>query len=151
MPKIIHKQFVNAPIETCFDLARNVEVHTKTTSQTNEIAVGGVTEGFLEEGDTVTWEATHFCIRQRLTAKITSMDRPNQFIDIMIQGAFHSFHHTHDFQEVSEGTIMIDTFEYKAPFGILGKLADKLFLERYMKKFIISRSVELKKIAEKSS
>ncbi|MEK3980194.1 SRPBCC family protein [Psychrobacillus sp. FSL K6-2836] len=149
MPKIVYKQIINAPKEICFDLARNVEVHTKTTSHTNEKAVGGVTEGLLEEGDIVTWEATHFRIRQRLTAKIIWMERPNQFKDTMVKGAFHSFMHTHDFLEVPEGTLMIDTFDYKSPFGILGKLADKLFLERYMKKFIISRSMELKKIAEK--
>ena len=149
MPKIVHKLIINVPKEICFDLARNVEVHTKTTSHTNEKAVGGVKTGLLEQGDTVTWKATHFCIRQRLTAKIVSMERPNQFKDTMVKGAFESFIHTHDFLEVPEGTLMMDTFEYKSPFGILGILADKLFLERYMKKFIISRSMELKKIAEK--
>ena len=149
MPKIVHKQIIKAPKEICFDLARDVEIHTKTTSHTNEIAVGGVTEGLLEEGDTVTWEATHFGIRQRLTAKIVGMDRPHQFKDTMVKGAFHSFNHTHQFLEVPEGTLMIDTFEYKSPFGILGILADKLFLERYMKKFIVSRAMELKKIAVK--
>ena len=77
------------------------------------------------------------------------MERPNQFKDTMVKGAFESFIHTHDFLEVPEGTLMIDTFDYKSPFGILGILADKLFLERYMKKFIIFRSMELKKIAEK--
>ncbi|MFJ7827800.1 cell division protein [Psychrobacillus sp. NPDC096623] len=150
MPKIVYKQIINAPIEICFDLARNVEVHTKTTTKTNEKAVGGVTTGLLEEGDTVTWEATHFGIRQRLTAKIVQMERPNQFKDIMVNGAFHSFSHTHDFLEVAEGTLMIDTFEYKSPFGVLGVLADKLYLERYMREFIISRSIELKKIAEQN-
>lgn len=144
----MHKQIINAPIEICFDLARNVEVHTKTTTKTNEKAVAGVTTGLLKEGDTVTWEATHFSIRQKLTAKIVCMDRPNQFKDTMIKGAFHSFIHTHDFIEVPEGTLMIDTFDYKSPLGILGVLADKLFLERYMREFIISRSIELKKIAE---
>jgi hypothetical protein len=43
---------------------------------------------------------------------------------------------------------MIDTFEYKSPFGLIGVVADKLFLEKYMKAFIASRAKELKKIAE---
>ena len=55
MPVIEHQQFIHAPIEVCFDLARNVEIHTQTTSKTKERAVGGVTEGLLEEGDIVTW------------------------------------------------------------------------------------------------
>lgn len=41
---------------------------------------------------------------------------------------------------------MIDTFEYKSPFGILGVVADKLFLGKYMKRFIDTRAKELKRL-----
>lgn len=150
MPIIEHQQFINAPVSVCFDLARNVDIHTKTTSSTKEKAVGGITNGLLEEGDSVTWEAVHFGIKQRLTAKVTYMEKPKMFVDIMVEGAFHSFIHTHQFIEASSGgTIMIDKFEYKSPFGPFGILADKLFLEKYMRNFIVSRSKELKVIAEK--
>ena len=148
MPVIEYQQFIKAPVELCFDLARSVDIHTKTTANTKEMAVDGVTEGLLEEGDTVTWEAIHFGIKQRLKAKVTLMEKPNKFVDIMVKGAFHSFVHTHQFIEEQEGTIMIDTFQYKSPFGPIGVLADKLFLEKYMRAFIVSRAKALKKIAE---
>ena len=148
MPVIEYRQFIKAPVELCFDLARSVDIHTKTTANTKEMAVDGVTEGLLEEGDTVTWEAIHFGIKQRLKAKVTLMEKPNKFVDIMVKGAFHSFVHTHQFIEEQEGTIMIDTFQYKSPFGPIGVLADKLFLEKYMRAFIVSRAKALKKIAE---
>lgn len=150
MPKIIHETYIEAPIVKCFDLARNVEKHIETTSHTNERAVAGVTTGLLQLEDSVTWEATHFGVTQKLTAKIIAMDAPHTFTDVMIRGAFHSFTHIHTFTESSGGTMMKDTFTYKAPFGVLGKIADHLFLERYMKNFIISRANELKKIAEKN-
>ncbi|WP_026675641.1 SRPBCC family protein [Alkalihalobacterium bogoriense] len=148
MPIIYHKQMIRAPVELCFDLARNVDVHTKTTAKTKEKAVDGVTKGLLEQGDTVTWEATHFGIKQRLTAKVTYMEKPYMFIDVMQKGAFHSFTHKHQFVEEKGSTIMIDTFEYKAPFGLIGIVANKLFLEKYMTDFIATRAKELKKIAE---
>ncbi|WP_163099353.1 SRPBCC family protein [Peribacillus alkalitolerans] len=148
MPVIEHRQFIKAPIELCFDLARNVNIHTQTTSNTNERAVDGVIEGLLEEGDTVTWEAIHFGIRQRLSAKVTLMEKPHKFVDNMVKGAFHSFTHTHEFIEESGGTVMMDTFHYKSPLGLIGVLADKLFLEKYMREFIASRSKALKEIAE---
>lgn len=148
MPVIEHQQFVKAPTEVCFDLARNVDIHTQTTSNTKERAVAGVTEGLLEEGDTVTWEAIHFGIKQRLTAKVTLMEKPNKFVDMMVKGAFHSFVHTHQFIEKEDGTIMIDKFQYKSPFGPIGVIADKLFLEKYMRVFIVSRAKALKNIAE---
>lgn len=148
MPIIKHELFIKAPQEHCFDLARDVTVHTQTTSHTKEIAVAGVTEGLLEAGDIVTWEATHFGIKQRLTAKITQMDKPNMFVDIMLKGAFHSFTHTHLFKSEGDGTVMIDIFDYKSPFGVIGVLADKLFLQKYMIAFIATRAKELKRIAE---
>ncbi|QFT87546.1 hypothetical protein FIU87_02680 [Bacillus sp. THAF10] len=150
MPTIIHKEFIKAPMEKCFDLARNVDIHTKTTAKTREKAVDGVTRGLLEEGDSVTWEAIHFGVKQRLTAKVISMEKPYEFTDIMLKGAFQSFTHTHRFESVTNGTMMHDTFEYTAPLGPLGILADKLFLKRYMTGFIIDRAKELKKIAEAS-
>jgi len=66
----------------------------------------------------------------------------------MVKGVFSSFTHTHQFIEEKGGTLMIDTFEYKSPFGLIGMVVDKLFLENYMTKFIISRAKELKRSAE---
>ncbi|MER2156234.1 MAG: SRPBCC family protein [Solibacillus sp.] len=148
MPIIIHKQFIYAPIDGCFDLARNVDILIKTTAKTKEKAVGGVTHGLLNEGDSVTWEATHFGIKQKLTAKVTHMQQPTIFVDVMVKGAFKSFTHTHKFVEEKDGTLMIDMFEYKSPFGPLGSIADKLFLYNYMESFIKKRSAELKMLAE---
>ncbi|MBN9654276.1 SRPBCC family protein [Halobacillus sp. GSS1] len=148
MPLINHRIFIKAPVHICFDLARNVDVHTRTTSKTDEKAVAGVTEGWMEEGDEVTWEATHFGIRQRLTARITEMDWPHRFVDVMVKGAFHSFTHTHEFFEEAGGTMMVDTFAYQSPLGPLGLMADRLFLEKYMESFIKLRALELKKMAE---
>ncbi|MCG7343639.1 SRPBCC family protein [Sporosarcina sp. ACRSL] len=148
MPIIEHEIHINAPIHICFDLARDVDVHTETTAKTNERAIAGVTTGLMENGDTVTWEAVHLGVRQRLTAKIMKMDRPHKFTDVMVKGAFHSFTHTHEFVESGTGTIMKDTFSYKSPFGVIGKIADRLFLEKYMTNFIVDRANELKRIAE---
>ncbi|MDN4606158.1 SRPBCC family protein [Sporosarcina highlanderae] len=148
MPTIKHEIHINAPIHICFDLARNVDVHTETTAKTKERAIGGVTTGLMEKGDTVTWEAVHFGIKQKLTAKVIEMNKPYNFTDVMVKGAFHSFIHTHEFIESGTGTIMKDTFSYKSPFGILGIIADRLFLEKYMKRFISDRANELKRIAE---
>jgi ligand-binding SRPBCC domain-containing protein len=148
MPVITNELFIKAPIARCFDLARDVEVHSRTVPHSKERVVGGVTTGLLEQGDTITFEAVHFGLKQRLTAKVTKMEKPNLFIDEMVTGAFKSFHHTHEFKELEEGTLMIDRFDYTSPFGVIGKIADQLFLKRYMESFIKGRAIELKKIAE---
>ncbi|WP_377887670.1 cell division protein [Alkalihalobacillus sp. R86527] len=150
MPVIYLETFIEAPIETCFDLARDIDIHMKSTKETNEKAIGGVTSGLLEVGDFVTWEATHLGVKQTLTAQVTAMNRPDWFIDEMVAGAFHSFVHTHRFEEMDGVTLMIDQFIYKAPFGIAGTIANVIFLKRYMHRFLHKRATTLKAIAEEN-
>jgi ligand-binding SRPBCC domain-containing protein len=148
MPLIRLETFIRAPPDACFDLARDVDAHVQSTARTKERAVGGITTGRLELGDEVTWEAVHFGVRQRLTSRITRFDRPRLFVDEMVRGAFSSFEHVHEFSPESGGTIMVDIFTYRAPLGMLGRLADLVFLERYMREFLGQRARSLKAILE---
>lgn len=148
MPVIRLQTFIKAPVEAVYNLARSVEMHMTSMAQTGEKAIAGRTTGLCEQGDMVTWEATHFRVRQRLTVKITRMQPPSYFEDHMVKGAFKSFRHQHFFENVEDGTLMSDVFEYTSPMGVLGRLADVLFLERYMKRLLQARNQLIKKYAE---
>ena len=148
MPRIRLETFIEAPAELCFDLSRSVDVHTESTSGSRERAVAGVTSGLLGPGDTVTWEAVHFGVRQRLTSKLTAFDRPRMFVDEMLSGAFRRWHHTHLFEPRDGGTLMIDEVDYASPLGVLGRAADALFLKSYMTRLLAARNDYLKKLAE---
>lgn len=102
----------------------------------------------IEDGETVTWEAKHFGIRQRLSVRITRFDRPNLFADEMESGAFAAMSHTHKFASSDGITVMTDEFQFSAPLGILGRIAEALFLTRYMRTFLKARAAELKAMAE---
>ncbi|MDF2723158.1 MAG: cell division protein [Paenibacillus sp.] len=151
MPTIEIKLSIQAPIEICFDLARNIDMHALSAAQTKERAVGGVASGLIELGQSVTWEAVHFGVRQRLTAIITELDYPHYFVDEQLYGAFKRFRHKHQFIRTETGTLMADTFDYTAPLGWMGRLADHLFLESYMRRFLLKRNLYLKKIAEEQA
>jgi ligand-binding SRPBCC domain-containing protein len=148
MPVIVLRTRVAAPPSRCFDLARDVDLHQRSTAASQERAVAGVTSGRLGLGDQVTWEATHFGVRQRLTSRITEFDPPNRFVDEMVRGAFARFRHEHQFLAVGGGTEMVDTFDYTSPLGPLGRVADRLFLVRYMTALLRDRNAYLKRVAE---
>lgn len=148
MPRIVLQTKIKADQEIVFDLARSIDLHAHSMSHTNEKAVAGKTTGLIERGETVTWEAKHFGITQNLTSLITDFDSPDFFADEMVKGAFHSFRHEHQFSHENGLTIMTDVFEYKSPLGILGVLADRLFLEKYMTRLLEKRNLELKEFAE---
>ncbi len=139
---------IAAPPERVFDLARSIEAHQQSAEGTHERAVAGVTSGLIGLGDEVTWEARHFGVKQRLTVRITGFERPARFQDIMIAGAFQSMRHDHEFIARPPGTLMVDRFEFESPFGLLGRMADRLFLFGYMRRFLVRRNQVLKALAE---
>ncbi len=145
MPQIRLETFVAAPAALCFDLCLNVAFHERAG---HGRAVAGVTSGQLRLGDTVTWEATHFLVRQRLTSKIVALDRPRSFTDEMQRGAFARWRHMHTFAERPGGTLVADDVDFASPLGPLGRLADALLLERYMTRFLARHNAAFKREAE---
>ena len=151
MPVLHISTSMKAPVEVVFDLSRSIDLHKISTSKTNEEAISGRTSGLIELGESVTWRAKHLGFTQVLTTKITAFDRPRYFVDEMVSGAFHSFKHEHIFSEENGLTVMKDIFTYQSPYGILGRLADSLFLKNYMRKFLIERNIVIKNFAETAS
>ena len=148
MPSIKLTIEIAAPTETVFDLARSIDLHEESTSQTNEKAVAGRTSGLIELGESVTWEATHFFIRQRLSARIVQFDRPNHFRDSMVSGAFLRFDHDHFFERRDLGTAMTDVFDFTSPLGPVGQIANWLFVTRHLRKLLRIRNQLIKTVAE---
>ncbi len=148
MPIIKIKLTINAPREVVFDLARSIDFHTKSTEQTKEKAIAGKTSGLIGLGESVTWRAKHFGVWLTLESKITEFDSPNYFVDEMQKGIFKSFKHIHKFEIVNGETKMMDIFDYVSPFGFLGRIADFLFLKRYMTKFLSTRNGLIKEKLE---
>ncbi|MEE1897655.1 SRPBCC family protein [Flavobacterium rakeshii] len=151
MPVITIATFIAAPIQVVFDLSRSIDLHKLSTIQTNEVAIAGKTSGLIGEGESVTWRARHFGFYQVLTSKITFFDSPNKFTDEMVNGAFKSFVHQHYFEDKNGVTVMIDVFDYESPLGLLGKMANGLFLKQYMKRLLEKRNQTIKEFAEDSA
>jgi ligand-binding SRPBCC domain-containing protein len=142
---------IDAPIERCFDLARSIEVHVLGNVHfgENALAVGDLTSGLIEMGQTVVWRAKHFWIWQTLTSRMTAFDRPVFFEDTMLRGAFKSMRHEHFFRSLPEGcTEMKDVLYFSAPLPILGKIAEVFVLRRHMHNLLHERNMVLKQVAE---
>ncbi|CAA7387401.1 SRPBCC family protein [Chryseobacterium fistulae] len=150
MSRIYLEIIINADIHKVFDLARDIDLHQKSTQKTNEKAISGKITGLIEEGETVTWKAKHLGVYQTLTSKIIHMQKPFQFTDIMLEGAFKSMRHQHIFKPSEGKTLMIDIFEFESPFGMIGKVFNSIFLKNYLKNFLLERNKLIKSTAENS-
>jgi ligand-binding SRPBCC domain-containing protein len=148
MPIIHITTFIAAPVERVFDLSRSIDLHKKSMSHTEEQAIAGTITGLIGINETVTWKAKHLGKKRVLQSKITALEKPAMFTDEMTKGDFKKMKHDHHFKPVANGTIMVDLIHFEAPYGFIGKLANRLFLIKYLNKLIEQRNAVIKEYAE---
>jgi ligand-binding SRPBCC domain-containing protein len=146
---IIVETEIAAPPERCFLLSLNIDLHMRSTAKTRERAIAGVTHGLIGLGERVTWQGRHFGLMLTHETEITKYDRPGYFQDVMVKGAFRSFVHDHFFDiDARGGTRMRDELRFAVPLGVLGRVAERVLLRRYMTKFLIARNALIRRVAE---
>jgi ligand-binding SRPBCC domain-containing protein len=147
MPTIHLTTFIAAPVKRVFDLSRNITLHKLSMQQTGEQAISGTTSGLIKKDETVTWKAKHLFRTRFFTSKITEMEPFEKFTDKMVRGDFKSFEHEHFFKPIDNGTIVIDIIRFETPYGIIGKILNKLYLTPYMEKLIKMRNEVIRNYA----
>lgn len=139
---------IAAHADAVFDLARSIDAHLGSMGKSREQAIAGVTSGLIGLGEQVTWKATHFGIPFKMTSKVTEMTPPRRFVDEQVRGPFKTFHHEHRFERDGDGTAMVDVIDFTSPAGPIGRVVERLGLERYLTKLIRERNEFLKSAAE---
>lgn len=127
-------------IDAAFDLSLNIDAHVGSMADSGERVVAGVAAGIIAHGEFVTWQARHFGVTWTMTSQITEWDRPCRFVDEQVHGPFKSFWHEHVFAEVDHGTQLRDRIRFEAPLGVLGRIAERVVLGRYMPHLIDVRN-----------
>lgn len=118
-------------------------------ARSGERAVAGVTCGLLGLNDSVAWEARHLGVRMRLESRIVAFSRPVLFVDEQVRGPFARLRHEHRFEAAAPAiTVMTDVFDFAAPLGAAGRIAEALFLTRYMRSLLAGHTSRLKDALE---
>ncbi|MDJ0325333.1 DUF1990 family protein [Cryobacterium sp. PH31-AA6] len=130
-----------APIEDLFDISLNIDQHVASMDQSRESAIGGITDGSITLGESVTWRARHFGVWFTMTSQITSLERPVRFVDEQVRGPFRSFHHEHSFTREGKTSVMVDSLTIGSP--VFGKLAERVVLVPYLRRLIRQRNHRL--------
>jgi ligand-binding SRPBCC domain-containing protein len=73
-------------------------------------------------------------VRARWIARITEFEWNRYFADVQDTGPFKSWHHRHEFaaaiQQGTGGTLIRDVIDYEVGLGIIGSMANALFVRR---------------------
>jgi ligand-binding SRPBCC domain-containing protein len=70
----------------------------------------------------------------RWTTEIAEWEPPHRFVDFQVRGPYALWEHTHTFEPVASGTLLVDRVRYAIPYGPLGALAHVAFVRRDLRR-----------------
>lgn len=74
------------------------------------------------------------------TTEITQVEKPNSFTDVQQSGPYSLWEHHHRFEQTKEGILMTDDIRYAIPYGLIGRIANAVFVERQLNAIFEFRS-----------
>lgn len=78
-------------------------------------------------------------IKMDWMTEITHAKEQEYFVDEQRFGPYALWHHEHHFEAIKGGVKMTDILNYAIPYGAVGRLSNKLFVERKIKKIFSYR------------
>lgn len=147
MPTLHITTFIEAPVDRVFDLSRNISLHKVSMQKTNDVAIRGITAGLINKDESVTWRGKHLYKTRVFMIKVTEMKPYEMFIEKIVRGAFKSFQHEHYFKPAENGTIIIDIINFETPYGWLGRMINRFYLNGFIEKMVTHRNNIIKQYA----
>ena len=127
-------QLLNTDIDTIWDFASSPKNLKEITPDYMLFDI--TSEGLPEKmypGMIITYEVSPLLnIKMKWVTEITQVVEKKFFIDEQRIGPYSLWHHQHFFEEKDEGVLMTDIVTYKPPFGLLGDIANSLFIEKQL-------------------
>jgi ligand-binding SRPBCC domain-containing protein len=107
--------------------ARNLEAITPPLLKFEVVTPGEIP---MRVGTLIQYRLRLHGIPASWLTSIQEWDPPHRFVDVQVRGPYALWHHTHDFEDHPDGTLMRDTVRYAIGFGPLGSLAARAFVRR---------------------
>lgn len=85
-------------------------------------------------------------VRVGWVTEITHVREPHLFVDEQRFGPYRFWHHQHHFREAGDGTEVRDIVHYAAPFGPLGRVANRIRVAAQVREIFDFREAELHRI-----
>jgi len=123
-------QWLPHSVETIFKFFSNPNNLEDITPELLCFKVKSMSTDTIEKGTLLDYQLKIHGIPKKWKTLIESWDPPHGFVDTQLEGPYQLWHHTHTFTALRGGTLMKDVVLYKIPFGILGRLAEMLFVKR---------------------
>ncbi len=146
--QIIREQYLKTDIQTIWDFV-------SSPSNLNEITPKDMQFQFISNnkdqkmypGMIILYKVSPlFKIPLSWATEITHVNEKKFFVDEQRLGPYKIWHHEHHFEKTDDGVLMKDIVTYVPPFGIVGSIANSLFIRRKVNQIFDYREKVLERI-----
>jgi ligand-binding SRPBCC domain-containing protein len=129
------EQILEARIEDAFAFFSRAENLEAITPPWLRFRIADPSPSELGEGTMIGYRLRLHGVPIRWLTRIEEWDPPERFVDRQVEGPYALWHHTHSFEPISENrTRMVDVVRYGHRLGPLGSLAQRLIVERDLRR-----------------
>lgn len=101
----------------------------------------------MYEGMIICYKISPFTgIKMNWVTEITHISERKFFVDEQRFGPYAMWHHEHHFEERDGGVLMRDVLHYKVPYGIVGTIADALFVDKKVEQIFAFRKKTIEEL-----
>jgi ligand-binding SRPBCC domain-containing protein len=87
-----------------------------------------------------------FDIKMNWMTEITHVKEREYFVDEQRFGPYALWHHQHHFKEIKGGVVMNDILNYAIPYGIIGRWANTILVEKQIEKIFSYREKAIEEL-----
>ena len=139
-------QFIPASIDTVWDFISSPKNLKEITPDYMGFEITSQQPEKMYPGMIISYRVTPLLgIRTTWVTEITQVKNKSYFVDEQRVGPYKMWHHQHFIYEKDGGTQMEDIISYQPPFGLLGNIANSLFIKSKLEEIFAYRKQALEK------
>lgn len=100
----------------------------------------------MAPGTLIDYQVRLFGLPLKWRTRIEEFEPGQRFVDVQVRGPYKLWHHTHEFEETSAGTLMTDRVRYQLPLGPVGWTVHSLWVERTLTRIFDHRLESIERL-----
>lgn len=142
------QQFIARPLEEVWHFFSRPENLNDVTPDGMSFEIrSDIRNVSMYEGMIIQYKISPFAgIKMDWVTEITHIADRKFFVDEQRFGPYAMWHHEHHFEEKDGGVLMRDILHYKVPYGIIGTIADAVFVDNKVEEIFRFRKIAVEQI-----
>lgn len=134
MARLVNETEIKAPLEKVY--SDFLDMDSFASSFSGDIEVKKNYQGDPKVGDTFDLSGEVSGARIKSTTKFVEVVPNSRIVLEQVSGDFKSFRDTIVLEKTEDGTCVTETWEYKPPYSILGKILDAVRIRKDMEHYL---------------